>query len=587
MAQEMPADAGVGGAFKYEDRQQYLARMALLQAERSSWLMHWYEIAEYIFPRRFRYLQSDRNKGLKRNDKIINNTPTRAARDLGAGKMAGMTSPARPWWEPDTFGLSDDESAWVEIVYKSVNDALARSNIYGKIHEMWEHEGTFATGCFLLLEDEETDVRGYSMPIGQYSLGCDARREIDTCYWEVSYTVSQLVEEFGLDNCSPFVQQQWKENKKDTWIEIVHAVEPNRSRETGLIDNQNMPFASVWFERGAHKDNRNGTTQDYQGFLRKGGYEEFPVVCARWFVTGEDVYGSASPGMDSLGDSKALQLAERRKATAVDMTVKPPMKGPASLRSQKLSLLPGDMNYVDEEGAKGKFEPAVVTHPQAVPNAIENVRTHEFRINQTFMVDLFRSMQTTDEAPNGGKQPITAREVAERHEEKMLNLGPVVEGDATTLAKMIDRIARILLRRGRIPPPPPTMRGKNVKIKFTSIMAQAQKLMGTATKERAVSFIGSLSAVKPEVLDIPNWDQITRNYFEDLGMGSDEINTEEVVAKARQQRAEAQAAQQQMQQIQQGADAAKVASQADLNGDNVLSRLLNTQGGGGGPIGAQ
>lgn len=556
----------------FNERRRLLDRLTALVTERSTWLYHWQEINLYIFPRRFRYLQTDRNKGYKRNDNIVNNTPTRAVRTLGAGKQSNMTSPARPWFEFDTAGMTDEEAIWTEAVERWVYATFARSNVYAALHETWEGQGVFATWAFLLSEDEETDVRAYSLPIGQYSLASSARREIDTCYREFSMTVAQVVEEFGLENCSEQTRRLYHDGKLDNWVDLCHAIEPNRNRKTGKVDSKNKPFRSVHFEKTCN--------EDHDGFLRVSGYDEFPVIVGRWYVTGEDVYGSGSPGMDALGDCKALQLAERRKATAVDLVVKPPMKGPTSLRTQKLSLLPGDMNFVDEDGTRGKFEPAILPNPNAIGAAQSVIREHEYRIEQTFFVDLFIAMQAKDDSPNGGKQPITAREVVERHEEKMLMLGPVVENDQTgVLGPLIQRTVSIGARRRKLPPPPASMRGKTVKVKYTSIMAQAQKLLGTAAIERFTSFIGSMSAVRPEVLDIPNFDTIVKDYADALGVSVSEINTEEVIKKIREQRAQQQAQQQQMEQIQQGADAAKTASQADMAGDNILTRLASANGG--------
>src|SRR5690606_12998366 len=83
-------------------RQRVLRRWERLKQERSSWIAHWRELSDQIQPRRSRFLQSDRNKGDRRNDKIINATPRRAARVLASGMMAGVTSPARPWFRLTT-----------------------------------------------------------------------------------------------------------------------------------------------------------------------------------------------------------------------------------------------------------------------------------------------------------------------------------------------------------------------------------------------------------------------------------------------------------------------------------------------------
>jgi hypothetical protein len=60
---------------------------------------HWREIADYLIPRRYKWLitPNQANRGSPINQRIIDNTGTRALRILAAGMMAGMTSPGRPW----------------------------------------------------------------------------------------------------------------------------------------------------------------------------------------------------------------------------------------------------------------------------------------------------------------------------------------------------------------------------------------------------------------------------------------------------------------------------------------------------------
>jgi hypothetical protein len=100
-----------------------------------------------------------------------------------------------------------------------------------------------------------------------------------------------------------------------------------------------------------------------------------------------------------------------------------------------------------------------------------------------------------------------------------------------------------------------------------------------------VGFIGSTSAVRKEILDIPNWDAIVKKYADDLGLPPDALNRDDVIAAVRQQRAQQEQAAAQQQASLAAVQGAKVASQADLGGDSVLSRLMNTAGGGGGGFG--
>jgi hypothetical protein len=541
-------------------------RLTALRSERSTWVTHWQELSDNIFPRRFRYLQTDRNKGTKRNDKIINNKPTIAVRILAAGMMAGLTSPARPWFRLTLSNplLADDDDVkeWLAHAEKVLFETFAKSNLYNCLHEVYGIEATFATAVLYIEEDEEDDVRGYVFPVGQFMLAASASQRVDTMYREFSMTAAQMVENFGIKNVSTTVQLAYRENRKDQWFEVAHAIEPNRGRDTGKLDGKNKPWRSVWWEKSASSlENK---------FLRQSGFEEFPVMVGRWFVTGEDVYGSGSPGMDGLGDCKALQILERRKAQAMDKIINPPMNAPASMKSTRLTLLPGDTNYVPD-GQQGVVKPAIDVHPESVREARESIKEHESRISDTFFASLFLMMLNN----NDGVQPKTAREINERHEEKMLQLGPTIErNEDELLDPMINRVANIQMRRGRIRPPPPQLHGQRVKVEYISIMAQAQKLLGTASTERLTSFVGSLSAVNKDVLDILNFDKIVIEYAKMLGVPPDMINPQKVIAQIRAQRQQAQAQQAAMQQATQGAQAAKAASEAELDKGSLLDRMM-------------
>ena len=74
-------------------------RLENLRTERSSFMSYWGELSDYHLSYRGRFLVSDRNKGYNRNTKQYNNTSRLAARTLASGMMAGITSPARPWFK--------------------------------------------------------------------------------------------------------------------------------------------------------------------------------------------------------------------------------------------------------------------------------------------------------------------------------------------------------------------------------------------------------------------------------------------------------------------------------------------------------
>jgi Bacteriophage head to tail connecting protein len=558
-------------------RKRILSRLGTLTKEQSSWRSHWQELNDWVLPRRLRYLSSDVNKGSKRNDKIINSTPIRSARVLQSGMMAGITSPARPWFRLGTPDPDRNENVqtkgWIHVVETRMREVFHRSNLYNCLPLVYTDLGVFGTSCMFVEEDDEDVVRGYTLPLGQYVLQNSARLAVDTVLRAFQMTTAQMIEKFGRDAVSQQVRDEYDRGDYDIWHEVVHAVMPNSEYDGSKADYRGMLYKSVWLEKA-------GSDQDQP--LRVGGFNEFPAMAPRWNVTGEDVYGY-SPGMDALGDCRALQLLERRKSQALDKIVNPPMVGPSSLRNQRASLLPGDLTTVDMVQGGQTYKPAVEINSNAIKETEAAIREHESRIEQAFFADLWLMLASSD------RREITAREVDERHEEKMLQLGPVLERlHDELLDPLIDRVFNIMLRKNMFPRPPDSLSGQPLRVEYISIMAQAQKLLFTTGIERLAGFVGNLAATDKRVVRRVNFDEAVQEYARLLGTSPKIIATDEQVAAA--EAADAQAAQAQQAAVAapamaDTAKAAQLLSETDTSPgkDSAFSRLMGSLGGGAPP----
>jgi hypothetical protein len=554
----------------------YLKRFNALKTQRATWEAHWKDLGNYLLPRRVQWNISDHNNGRKVNENIINSTPLLASRTLSAGMMAGITSPARPWFrlsppEPSLAEVPEVRS-WLNQVEERIREAIAKSNIYNVLPSQYQDLGVFGVSPIIVDEDDEDGIRAYVIPMGTYVLATSARQRVDTLYREFKYSVGNLVEKFKRANCSQRVLEQYDRGELDVEVEVLHIIEPNRERDPSRKDYKGKPWSSCWMEKSV------SATEDK--FLRESGYDEFPVMAPRWDVTGQDVYGRC-PGMDALGDAKALQLLEKRKLQMVDKIVTPPVNVPSSMRHSGVSLLPGAPNYVDGISGGLKVEPAIVIDSRAIEVAEASISKYEERINAAFYADLWLMLAQSD------RRQITATEVEERHEEKMLQLGPVLERlQDELLDPLIDRIFGILLRRGELPQPPEAIQGADLRVEYISIMAQAQKLLSTAGIERLAGFVGNLVGASPEALDKLNVDEVIDEYGSALGVKPDLVRSDEEVAVIRKQRAQ----QQQMAQaaeaaktMQTAAQGAKTMSETDTSGSNALTQMLSgfgVQGGG-------
>lgn len=550
----------------------YNKRLEALKSERSTFIPLYRELSDYHLAHRGRFLTSDRNKGYKRNTKQINNTSRMSARTLASGMMSGITSPARPWFRLSSGDIKlDDNTAvklWLHEVQTIMYKVFSSSNTYNALHQLYSELGVFGTAAMGVFEDYEDIIWCKPYTVGSYMLGLDGQNNTDTLYREYELTVGQVVKQFGIDNVSNRVKEQWEKGSTESWVEIVHAIEPNDDRDMNSVKSGDMAWRSVYYE--SKSDNRLAEEK----FLRKSGFREFPILAPRWDVTGEDVYATDCPGITALGDVKALQLAERRKYQAFDKMVNPPLQGPSALKNKMKGTSPAPNEVVWHDTAdNGGLRSIYENYRPAVEQIINEINVVESRVQRAFYEDLFLMLANTD------RRQITAREVAEKHEEKLLMLGPVLERLHTELLDpLIDRTFSILQRNGVLPVPPPELQNRDLDVEYVSVLAQAQRLVNTGAIERLAGFVGQVAAVWPASRHKVNINQGIDEYADALGVSPSIVVSDEDAAAAA--TAEAQAAQQAaaMEQGAQLADMAKTASETDMGGDNALGATMRRAG---------
>ncbi len=553
-----------------------------LSNERATFLPQWRDLGDNFLPRRVRFNQSDVNKGDRRNQKIIDSTPTMCARTLRAGMMSGITSPARPWFKLTTPDPDLAEFGRVKQYLHDVNlrmtAAFLKSNYYNVKPIVYGDLGVFATGAYSMEEDMESVIRCQSFAVGSYMIAKDHRGMVNTFMRDFRMTVRQLVEKFGRydensgkpmwEVFSDEVKNLWDRSEYETWIDVVHCIKPNDEYNPKAFHSKYKRFESCYYEV-------NNTANSQDRYLREKGYDYFPILVPRWEVTGEDVFGTECPGMIATGDAKQLQHGERQIARAIDKMINPPMLAPTHMKTQKSSVLPGDITYADIRQDMHGFRPVHEIDPRVTE--LENKQAQiRSRIEKAFYTDLFLMLAESD------RRQITAREIDERKEEKLLALGPVLEqlnDDDNDPA--IDILYNNMNIQRKLPPPPEELQGVQMKVEYVSIMAQAQKLVGLNGQERFLGFYGQVLALDPSARHKVNTDQMIDDYADGCGMSPKVVRSDEDAQASRGQEAQAAAAQQKMEAISQGAGAAKDLSQADTSGENALTGLMSSMNQGG------
>jgi hypothetical protein len=549
-------------------RQHLDARLLGMRVDRYSWWIHWRELADYILPRRYKWLitPNQATRGSPINNRIVDSTGSIALRTLGAGMMSGMTSPARIWF---TLGLHDEDLAefpavkgWLEEAAKRMRMVLAESNFYNAMAVLYVDLGCFGTAPLIIYEDFEDVIRCYNSCAGEYYLANGPRLDVDTFYREFVQSTIQVAKKFGVENCSPTIQNAvgaggTRGAALTREVVIAHAIEPNDQLVAGAPGVKGMPYREVYWEWG----------QGEHMVLRIRGFHECPFIAPRWDINANDAYGR-SPGMDALGDIKQLQVETKRKAQAIDKMVNPPMIADVSLKNEPASLLPGGVTYVQQITGGVGFKPVYEVKPE-IGEMMEDIKEVQTRVKTTFFNDLFLMISQLDTVR-------TATEIDARREEKLIQLGPVLERfENEALDPAIDRVFAVMLRAKLFPPIPKELQGQNIKVEYVSMLAQAQKTVMSAGVERFAQFVGNLAGAKPEVLDKVDFDEMVDEYADFMGVSTKIVVPYAKVLQMRMQRAQAQAQQAAMQQTMAGVQGAQVLSKTDVGGGkNALQAMV-------------
>lgn len=543
-------------------KEKLINRLGQLKTERSSWDGHIREIYQYLLPRSGRFFTSDRNNGTKKHNSILDSAGTKALRVLGAGMMAGATSPARPWFKLGTsdpeLSRSHDVKVWLDDVTQLIQRVFQKSNTYRALHSIYEELAVPGTGASIVVPDFQNVIHHYVQTFGEFYIATDFKGNVCTLFREFERPVSEIVKEFGYDQCSITVQHLYNSGTLDAWVPIVHVIEPRADRDISKKDNLNMPWASYYFELG----------NDKEKILRESGFREFPCLCPRWSVAGGDIYGT-SPAMDCLGDVKQLQVEHLHKAQGINYMVDPPIVVPVNLKNRDIERLPGGVSYADLGSNQQKVQSLFDVNIK-LDHLLLDIQDVRERIRSSFYADLFLMLA------NATDTRMTATEVAERHEEKLLMLGPVLERlHNELLSPLIDITFSTLLRAGALPPPPEEMNGVEINVEFISMLAQAQRAIGANAIDRYVGNLVAVANIKPDVLDKFNADEWAERYADMLGVDPNLINANENVAIIRRQREEMQAQAQQAMVAEQQSKAIKNLAQSPTGQDSALDGVVS------------
>lgn len=508
-----------------------------LFSERSQWDSHWAEVSHFCIPHKENFF-SRRAPGTKLPVDLYDSVQISSAQIFAAGIHGYMTNPSSRWFE---LGIRDpaykdisEVRHWLKTAEHAVFDALNQSNFNQEVHELYLDLGTFGTGIMYEEEDPKDDIRFFARPLEEVCIAEDKNGRVVLAYRKYSMKALQAYDKFKT-LAGPTVIQAFEKNEYNKNVCFIHAIEPRFERDLVKEDNRNWPWASIH------------VNVDDKIKCGESGYMEFPAFAPRYSKNSGDLYGY-SPAMTQLPNIKMLQEIGKSIIKGARKMINPALVLPHDGYLLPFRTGDGAINYklrgksddkIEELGIKGN-----------IPIGREIQEDYRFQIKQGFFVDLFMMML-------GQTKQMTVPEVQERITEKMLILGPVLGRiQSEFLNPMIERSVNILIRRGKIPPPPDIIAGKDYKIINISPLAKAQRAVEANSIVEWMSIIGEMAALAPQVLDMMQVDKIVDRLADIKGIDPDLVTDKDTLDQTRRLKQQLEAQSQEIIMLQGAAKAA-------------------------------
>jgi hypothetical protein len=534
------------------------------------------EICDFVYPNAKRFITGNDKHDRTAMKKVLFNNGKKSLEILASGMLSGTCSPSRVWFDlgVDKNNVAEDQNfkTALQALKDAVVSELSKSNFYRVMHQIFKQEGAFGTACALIdnFDEEDKDAPALDLilvPFGQYALRADYKNRVDGIYRKLSMNTSDIIRKFGEDGYNKQglpqkIKDAIKEKKSDMFT-VFHVLEKTPLEQ--MVEGEQIlkkNYSSYYFLEG-----------EKETFLDISGFDSMPAITPRWDVLGDDVYGE-SPASLSIGDMREAQKVRLLMLEGTERSINPPILLPTTMKDQSNRLVPRGVLY---------YEPDVVNESASVQgvNAL-NVRvdytgvTAQFqdainRIESAFYKDIFLMLDGFDQ------RQMTATEVAERKNEKMLMLGSVLERQTDealrpAIQAIIDRILTNPNLATRYPDIVEAFKENSdseYQIQFVSILAQAQKASGSANLERGTQFLLGIANANQDVSLSLNLEALIRHYIEMNSLPPDIVKTDEEVQQIKQQMA-------QQQQAQQQAELASKQAQALQQGSQGAGNLIDS-----------
>lgn len=489
----------------------------------------WQVINQLVVPFRgdfFRDVSSEHSVTWRDNREVFDSTAIDAAHILASSIHGSLTSPAIRWFElgyRDTR-LNDNKEArsWLESAAEKCFNALQDSNFNLEANETYLDLVSYGTS---MVVEEVIEKNGkfqrlnfQSVPVEEMWFEQDHMGQAHRTYRRYQWTPVQMVTKFGKEGVPEDIYKQSQTpqgmDKRYAVIMCIYPREDKANANTSqTLSPKERPFGMKYV---LHKDASE--------LGEEGGYYEQPAFIPRWRKTSKSMWGHG-PAMIALPDILTINSLVELILKATEKVVDPPTKVTERGLLSDLDLEPAGMTVVRSMDSMEPYE--------------SGARFDVSQLQREQLKQAIRSIFFVDQLELKESPAMTATEVQTRYELMQRLLGPTLGRlQSDYLDPLVQRTFNILYRAGQLENPPQIVFDSSgeLDIIYTGPLVRAQRADIAQGVTRWVATLAELSEIKPDVLDIPDWDAISKELGSLEGVPAKLMRSDTEIKTVRKQR---------------------------------------------------
>ncbi len=500
------------------DPKQKLERYEKAKAHRQNFVDLFEECYEYALPQRESFYYE--TAGQRRDDKIFDETAVVGVQEFASRLQSGLVPNFARW--ADLIAGSEIPKSERDFVDNDLDEIteyvfeiLQNSNFSQEVHEAFMD---LAVGTGVLCVDEGdavNPVRFSAIPLPHVVLDTGPDDKIDHVFRERkgirNSEITILYPDAKLD---PKVQQRAQRDPegKCTLLEILCKDYSKKNEEAYLLYVIDM------------------ATKTYIKEQQFKGVGSNPYVCFRWSKCAGEVYGRG-PLINALSAIKTTNLTIQLILENAQMAISGiyQMDDDGIINPDTINLVPGTI--IPKSPQSGGLQPI----QSAGRFDVADIVLSDMRLN-------IKRALYNDMLGNPDRTPASATEVAERMADLSRRIGSAFGRlQAELVQPVLQRVIYILKKQGRIELP--TVNGREVKIRSSSPLAQAQSNQDITAVSRFLELVNAYFG--------PDTTNVLINSEETAIHLAKKFGVPDGLIRDREERREIVAMMQQMQQMQQ------------------------------------